>query len=343
MEHIKRMRSKVFKKSRGSNSSTSHYPAEEQLSAKQRLRHSKSLPFRSSSDTDNSSFSSRIRPTYRGARPLKTSDIHLVVDISHESVDEQGRTRWPGLREESDYLYPPSPHEGGAKYPPTRGEPVPVPLIDKGILDQFPDPPAVHAYTSPRAYLPPGLQGAEGGQLSNHSGPPSPEIRRGIQDGRSVGRSGSVSGRQPILQRSGSTSSYSKPTAIAYPTTALASRPVQAPQCSWSSTHPPATYMTAHRNLSTQSLGPNAALRAGPTAHRPVVRKPSAHSVKPLRVRKASAHSERTVAACHTVGTRPMASQYPRAPRLQSAPRKQDSSDATAYPPTQVPGGVNWI
>ncbi|KAF9010693.1 hypothetical protein BDQ17DRAFT_1421036 [Cyathus striatus] len=84
-----------------------------------RVRRSRSMPFRSSSDTDDSTF--RVRPVYRGQRPLKASDVQLVLDISAEAVArDQGR-------------YPNIPYQ-------LRN------YAEKDLIDLFPAPPTTVAH-----------------------------------------------------------------------------------------------------------------------------------------------------------------------------------------------------
>jgi hypothetical protein len=88
----------------------------------------------------------RLKPVYRGSSPLKKSDIHLVVDISPDSIREYNDERaWPysptlstanvDQRDQCrDECEEPAVH----RCPPP---------IDTDILDSFPTPPNFHAHT----------------------------------------------------------------------------------------------------------------------------------------------------------------------------------------------------
>ncbi|RDB16816.1 hypothetical protein Hypma_002379 [Hypsizygus marmoreus] len=123
MLKLKKLHSKVFKKSSASPAPTRRDP---------NLRHSRSMPLRSTNETDDSYV--RPRPVYRGEHPLQPSDINHVLDVSPDAD-------WPRYDhdddddiEDAESTHPPRP-----------------PLIDKNIVDAFPSPPT----TLPNV-LPPG-------------------------------------------------------------------------------------------------------------------------------------------------------------------------------------------
>ncbi|TFK44217.1 hypothetical protein BDQ12DRAFT_6632 [Crucibulum laeve] len=295
MNRFRKAAQKIFRKSSGEG-------VADELTPRQKLRHSRSMPMRSSNETDDSYY--RPRPVYRGDRPLKTADIQAkvlpgVMDISHgaakgvkdvaqASANEQGfdyeedefslRLTYHLDDEDSKLLdkFPLPPHEG---YPHEQGGAslcscyagrIRAPTVDP--TDLLPPPP---------------LGVFELTECERH---------RSTTSAKLCG--------QPTIEQS------AYPTARARYDSALdqyeyaRSLPrvdqygyLQPPPCQCNNKRPPITQyqarsLTTHRNYSTQSLGGQAALRSGPVSHRPLVHQLShstpAQTTQPLRVRKAS-------------------------------------------------------
>ena len=236
----------------------------------------------SSSGTEDSRPS---RPLYRGIHPLKPSDIHLLVDISAEHSNSHRKNR---EGREYDPLYDDSSDDEAPSQQ--------SPTIPSHMLDKFPSPPNINAYTTPN--LPPNPRMFTRPQPANHPYPTEADIlslpahpylerlEREKEHLRQLERVNRIM-RQPV-KRSSSTASYSRPTQCAYPT--LANSPSPPSHTNRSHTRPPSaqrpTYNTAHSNLSMRDLGPRARLADGPTAQRPVVRQastPAIHHPEPVK------------------------------------------------------------
>lgn len=219
---------------------------------------------------------SRSEPTQRH---LKTSDIHMFVDISPESIREYNQTVWPQINEpQSNH-----PEEFGRL-------PRQPSFIDSAMLDQFPSPPTSHAsqhhrYPPPITYDFPSI-------AADDLLPPNPYFER-LERAQDLTRQAQTvhPRRQATVPRTSSTASYSRPTPSAYPDVTSSHR-----DGGGSSASNPARYGTSHNNGSSISLGPSARLREGP-AQRSVVRQISTPLIQPQRPYKASSTASRHVPA----------------------------------------------
>lgn len=307
------MRSKMFKKSACHRlfppCSTNTYGAirarpsqssstSSKSSSRDRLRHSQSMPFRSSNDTDESG---RTKPVYRGVHPLKTSDIHLFVDITPAATN--GRDDDAELTDDEDF---------GVAYPHR------APILDRRVLDSFPAPPDNNAYSSqtvrspcaPRPVFNEGYPSAADLLIL----PPNPYYERLARENEKIRQAQSRYPNRQRLERNtstGSSTSFSRPTRNAYP----GIHPIL-PIHHRSYTHPPDTYRTSHNNTSTHSLGGNARLRQGPTAHRPVVRQASIPHIEPPRPRKVLSNRQPPVPSVEPLRPRKVSTNSP-APTAQ--------------------------
>ncbi|KAF8069993.1 hypothetical protein FPV67DRAFT_1447860 [Lyophyllum atratum] len=125
MDHIKKISTKIFKKaSAGSKPKSRRDP---------KLRYSRSMPLRSSNDTEESYL--RPRPTYRGEQQFPYDITPGVFDIAPEE----------GVRHEDPYGgWPQHTNENTIdERNDTKGSyPQRYPLIERNIVDQFPAPPS---------------------------------------------------------------------------------------------------------------------------------------------------------------------------------------------------------
>ncbi|KAJ3923404.1 hypothetical protein F5877DRAFT_74420 [Lentinula edodes] len=160
-----------------------------------------SLRGRSGSKTNKPSGNEPGSPS-RTKRTIKTSDITYIFSEDNTSLRDFSPEF--GLRNlencnEDRFSRPGSP---------------PL-MIDKALVDQFPLPPVVHAYTSPDVRVPVtspdfeyGLRVCSDGLLP----PPHPRVQQYMDEQKAL--NGSLR-RQPLV-RSSSVTSYSRPTATAY-------------------------------------------------------------------------------------------------------------------------------
>jgi hypothetical protein len=116
---------------------------------------------RSSRNLPSNNEPTRLKPVYRGSTPLKKSDIHLVVDISPESIREYNDEHaWPNSPTLSPGV---SDHKEQGRGDPeelaVRRRPSP---IDTDVLNSFPTPPNFHAhFTSGARVLEPSASGSK--------------------------------------------------------------------------------------------------------------------------------------------------------------------------------------
>ncbi|KAK7472508.1 hypothetical protein VKT23_000623 [Stygiomarasmius scandens] len=228
-------------------------------SSRRRSRSFSSVPLNNSENVRNDSkFSSK---SSKRERRVKPSDITVVMDIS------AGNTN--GLEEDDSFVAddPVSP-----RTPPL--------LIDKDFLDNFPQPPQMHAYSASSARIP--IFPTDYGIPADDLLPPlHPKVERFMLEQRAA-RSSSVSPSRQPLSRSSSNASYCRPTYSAYPSLHSQSPDIRATTTSFSR-HPvqngPKTrpiYHTTHSNYSTRSLGADITLGSLKTSDPPLNHKKSA-------------------------------------------------------------------
>jgi hypothetical protein len=215
------------------------------------------MPLRSSTDTDTVA---SVRITHSRREPLKASDIQYFIDISAENAKKLARNpHWRPGCDDDDFL---SDDEAPEQQPF---------VIDKKIVDGFPAPPSLHAYSSRRTHY----------TLSPEEDllPPNPALtHRKYRDHANqltvdiaLDRQRRAQLRQPTLERSPSGASYSHPTRNAYPGLQHRER-----SSSRSNTYPPSSQKPMYNGrfgMSTQSL--NEYIREGPACHRPNIHQQS--------------------------------------------------------------------
>ncbi|KAJ3868319.1 hypothetical protein EV359DRAFT_77795 [Lentinula novae-zelandiae] len=160
-----------------------------------------SLRGRSGSKADKPSGNEPGSPS-KTKRTIKTSDITYIFSDDNTSLRDFSPVF--GLRNfenrnEDCFSRPGSP---------------PL-MIDKALVDQFPLPPVVHAYTSPDVRVPVTSPDFEYGLSVRSDGllpPPHPRVQQYMDEQKAL--NGSLR-RQPLVSSS-SVTSYSRPTATAY-------------------------------------------------------------------------------------------------------------------------------
>ncbi|KAJ3748691.1 hypothetical protein DFH05DRAFT_588787 [Lentinula detonsa] len=193
-----------------------------------------SLRGRSSSKTSKTAATEPESPSRsRTKRTIKTSDITYIFPDDTAILEDLSPQLELADRDEDDYL--------------SRPDSPPL-IIDKALVDQFPLPPVVHAYTSPDIRIPIPSSGFEPSSLlsSDEILPsPHPRVQRFMAEQKALN---DLLRRQPIA-RSSSVTSYSRPTATAY------SALFQDNGSSTSSLPPPSSGSRTHRRTDhSQSL-----------------------------------------------------------------------------------------
>jgi hypothetical protein len=145
MSGLQKLYSKVMKRSRRHTAMSSNHNGQ---SNNRKRRPSKHRTPRKLLSSDNEP--TRLKPIYRGSSPLKKSDIHLVVDISPESIREYNDEHsWPYSPTLSTTIVDQGCEDQAVHRCSS--------LIDTDVLNLFPTPPNFHANISsdPRVLEPP--------------------------------------------------------------------------------------------------------------------------------------------------------------------------------------------
>ncbi|KIK67475.1 hypothetical protein GYMLUDRAFT_55238 [Collybiopsis luxurians FD-317 M1] len=166
----------------------------------------------------------------KGKHKLNTSDNTLILDISAENAAILRNASQMQLSNRREFASTP-------EHRPLERSHSPPLVIDNELLDQFPLPPIGQAYTSREVRIAPPLPPEE------LLPPLHPRVKRYIAEMKAEGRK--TPRRQPLersfsLERSSSVSSFSRPTATAYPSLLQNSAYMHAPspapssQTAWS-------------------------------------------------------------------------------------------------------------
>jgi len=281
MGGLQKLYSKVMKKSQGHAVTASPIPTNHNGQSNNReRRRSKHRTSRKLLSSNNEP--SRLKPVYRGSSPLKKSDIHLVVDISPESIREYN----------DKHAWPDSPTLSTDQRDQCRDdceEPVAhrcPPPIDTDILNSFPTPPNFQAHIGfdPR----PSASGSKSPCTSvstyefPHPSPETPYFER-LEGEPGLDRSRieipPFYPRQVTLQRAYSASTaYSRSTPMLSPCSSASTstycssfvyqrREPATANSSWVTPFP----TSSPSQKSTLSLDGDVRLKPGPTQRRPII------------------------------------------------------------------------
>ncbi|KAG5643444.1 hypothetical protein DXG03_000917 [Asterophora parasitica] len=259
MERIKKIRTKMFKKSSAGPTSRRD-PT---------LMHSRSMPLRNSNDTEDSYL--YPRPIYHGELPLQPGNIEQVIDISQAQISlyDDPYYGWPGYNEVDEDDDDQSDFEHLQRHR--------FPVIDKATDNSFPvSPTATPAPKPKRPARPPtldlnGFQFNEDDLLPDMDPVVKAKLDAMCPDDRPEAPNVAVTQRAAPLQRTlSSASGYVRPLNV-HRHAAADDAPgfrTHADSNSSSSLSPdgPWIYRNPAANNSTRSLGPRAYMPRGPPA-----------------------------------------------------------------------------